>query len=1473
MDEAGVEPIAVIGMACRVPGAGDVAAFWRNLVGGVLSRTELGRDRLLAAGVPPEEIDDPAFVPVGYLLDDVESFDAGLFGLTAREAALVDPQHRLFLELCHAALEDAGWDPARFDGDIGVYGGRGMETYRWHHVYRNRAVAAVSDHMTVGIGNHADAFTTLVSYRLNLGGPSVGIYTACSTSLVAVHVAAEALRAGECDMALAGGVTIELPAGRGYLHHEGGAESADGYCRPFDATATGTVWGSGGGAVLLKRLSDAIADRDHVRAVVLGNAINNDGAGKVGFTAPSVDGQAAVIANALEMAGVDPRTVSYVEAHGTATALGDPIEVAALTSVFGASGAARGGDRQWCGLGSVKSNVGHLSHGAGVVSLIKTVLSLEYGLLPPSLGYTTPNPAIDFAASPFYVNATLAKWEPDGGARRAGVSSFGIGGTNVHVVLEARSWGSARVAPASSRPAHLLQVSAGSAAALDAAATRLADHLGVDGGAAAPDLADVAYTLRAGRAHHPHRTAVVAADHTGAVAALRRARRPAPVTGGAPPVVLLFTGQGSQYAGMGAQLYASEPAFAAAVDRCVDGLAPHLDGDLRGLLFPATDGRAAAEARLTQTAFAQPALFTIGYACAQLWASWGIRPAAMVGHSIGEYVAATLAGVFDLPAALRLVALRGRLMQAMPAGAMLAVSAPAERVGADLPHGLSIAAVNGPGICVVAGPTDLVDAFAADLSTRRVTARRLRTSHAFHSAMMDPILDEFAAAVAAARPAAPALPFLSNRTGAPITAAEAVDPAYWAAHLREPVRYGDCVARALADSGDRAVLLECGPGRQLANLARMQVPRGGAAPRHHAEGAPPPSRTLHTLPGPGEPDGDVATCYAAAGRLWEYGVPLAPDACGGPAHRVPLPVYPYERVRHWIDPDPVGAPADVTPAAGLGRRPLDDWFTVPGWRRLPPVLTPEPPATAVVFAADAAGTALADALRAAGTRVATVEPGDGYARPAPGRYTVRPAEPTDHAALVHDAGTPDRWVHAWSLAGEPAAGDPGRTWAAAELGLFSLFHLVQALAAAGRADGATVDVVTAGTQRVLDTDLRRPEHALVAGVTRSVPYDVPGLRLRHIDAAGADLIATADEIRADPRTAPDTVALRGGHRWAPAPEPVRLPAPGDPAAGLRPGGVYLITGGLGALGLAVAEDLARRARGRLVLVGRTLPPARVAAAVDRMTAAGGAVEAVAADVTDAEALQRVRATALARFGRLDGIVHAAGVAGGGLTELRTRADMLPVLAAKVTGTLALRRVFGDLELDFVALFSSVVGAVGGLGEVDYSAANAYLDAYAQSAHGWRAPVRSLAWAGWLGGGMLGASTVDESAAMTPAEGVAAFHRVIAAPNLGAYVLITPTRPERAPVDAPTPPTPVRAERAPDCTAAIATIWAALFGVDRIEPDADFFDLGGNSLLAVQLIAQVRKEFGVRLPMRAIFDTPTVAGMAAEVTRLRKPDES
>ncbi len=779
--------VAVVGMAGRFPGAPDVETLWRNLCGGVESIRRFSREEAAAAGVPAERLDDPAWVRAGGVLDDPARFDAALFGISPREAEVTDPQHRLQLETAWAALEDAGRGPGTTEGRVAVFAGAGQPLYLLHHVHPRLGRAGdFAEAYALALGNDKDFLATRISYRLNLTGPSLAVGTACSTSLVAVCLAASALAVGDCDLALAGGVALRLPQEAGYPYQEDGILSPDGHCRPFDAAARGTVPGSGAGMVVLKRLEDALADGDPVRAVLRGWATNNDGGGKAGYTAPRVEGQEEVIREALALAGVAPATVGYVEAHGTATPLGDPIEVAALRRAFAAEAAGGGGPT--CALGSIKGNLGHLDAAAGVAGLIKAVLAVERGVIPPSLHFAAPNPRLGLEGSPFAVAAERREWRPEGRPRRAGVSSFGIGGTNAHVVLEEPPALPER--PAAAGP-HLLLVSAATEEALEASCRRLAERL-----EAAPelDLDDAAHTLQAGRRPLALCRAVVAAGHAEAAALLRGEGPGFRVDGRAAAhdaaarhsVAFLFPGQGAQHPGMGAGLYARQPVFRRAVDRCAELLAPHLAGhpgvDLAWALpprRPAPGEEAEAAARLADTALAQPALFAVCWALAELWESWGVTAEAMLGHSIGEYVAACRAGVFSLEDALAVVAARGLLMADLPRGAMLAVPLSEEELAARLaavsPE-LAVAAVNAPRLCVASGPAAAIDELAARLAADGVEARRLHTSHAFHSPLVAAAVEPFRQRVAGVALAPPQRPFLSNLTGTWIPPEDAPHP-------------------------------------------------------------------------------------------------------------------------------------------------------------------------------------------------------------------------------------------------------------------------------------------------------------------------------------------------------------------------------------------------------------------------------------------------------------------------------------------------------------------------------------------------------------------------------------------------------------------------------------------------------------------------------------------------------------------------
>jgi acyl transferase domain-containing protein len=883
-----LKDIAIIGMAGRFPGAKNVKEFWKNLTSGIESISTFSEEDLIRAGVDIASVsNDPNFVRAGGVLEDAELFDATFFGVNPREAELMDPQGRVILECSWEALEDAGYDSETYTGAIAVYvGGSTSNTYFMTNLYPNRhRIEAVNTFQTL-VNNEVDSLAMRISYKLDLKGPSATVLSTCSSSLVAVYHACQSLLNHHCDMAVAGAISLMLPQKRGYWHEEGGMNSRDGHCRPFDERAQGTVFGNGVGLVVVKRLADALRDGDHVYAIIKGIAINNDGASKRGYASPSIDGQARVIASAQKEAGVDPESISYLEAHGTATPVGDPIEVAALTQAFRLSTDKKG----FCGLGSVKSNVGHLDTSSGVAALIKTALSLQHRLIPPTLHYSKCNPKLAIENTPFYVVDKLTEWKSDRVPRRAGLNSFGVGGTNAHAVLEEAP----PAEPSSqSRPCQLLLLSAKTETALEKATANLVTHLKEN---SQQRLADLAYTLQVGRRAFNHRRFLVSEDVNEAVKGLEiRDSKPKRVISRVCSqrerhVVFMFPGQGSQYVNMGLQLYRSEPTFREHIDRCAEILKPLLGFDLRDVIYPKDENVEKAADELKQTALAQPAIFAVEYALAKLWFEWGIFPQTMIGHSVGEFVAACLAGVFSLNDAITVVAARGRLMQQLPSGAMLAVAMAEEELSSLLSDDVSLAALNGPSNCVVAGPKDAIAALEQTLAERAIQCRYLQTSHAFHSSMMDPILEQFMEEVRKVRLLPPRIPFLSSCTGKWITQAEATDPMYWTMQIRRPVRFHTARQELAQNPGH--ILLEVGPGRTLGTLARH--------PSYHVS----EQVVVSSLELSRETHKDFVAMLTALGQLWLEGVPI--NWQGFYAHerrlRVPLPTYPFEKKRYWIDP-------------------------------------------------------------------------------------------------------------------------------------------------------------------------------------------------------------------------------------------------------------------------------------------------------------------------------------------------------------------------------------------------------------------------------------------------------------------------------------------------------------------------------------------------------------------------------------------
>jgi acyl transferase domain-containing protein/acyl carrier protein len=1519
--------IAVIGMAGSFPGANNVEQFWQNLCNGVESISFFTDEELTASGVEQTLLQNPKYVKSGFVLEDIEMFDATFFGFTPKEAEIMDPQHRFFLQCAWSALENAGYNAETYKGWIGVYAGTTLSDYLVNNIISNPNLYQSVGYFPIISSNYQDFLATKVSYKLNLTGPSINVSTACSTSLVAVHSACQGLLNYECDMSLAGGVAIQVPQKQGYLYQEGGIVSPDGHCRAFDRKAQGSPFGNGVGIVVLKRLEDAVADGDCIYAVIKGSAINNDGSLKVSYTAPSIQGQAKVIAEAQAIAQFKPETITYIETHGTATALGDTIEISALKKAFSETK-----KTNFCAIGSVKTNVSHLNAAAGVTGLIKTVLALKNQKIPPSLHFQQHNPEIAFTDSPFYVNTTLREWETKGIPRRAGVSSFGIGGTNAHVVLEEAP----QLEPSGkSRSWQVLMLSAKTSTALEQATVNLAAYFQQHPDA---NLADVAYTLQVGRRTFEHRRSVVCRDIADAIVALQDPRRVLTSNQQVSerPVAFMFTGLGTQYVNMAAELYQGELVFREQVDRCCELLKPLLGLDLRDILYQAPEnaqqssntlnlpqmlGREqqhsnAATEKLNQTSLTQPAIFVIEYAIAQMWISWGIHPTAMIGYSIGEYVAATIAEVLSLEDALTLVARRAQMIQELPSGAMLAVPLSAAEVRPFLNENLSLSAINGAKLCVIAGDTNAVDELASHLSKAGLTCQRLQTSHAFHSYMMEPIAESFTALTKTVKLQPPKIPYVSNVTGTWITAAQATDPSYWTKHLCQTVNFADGVEQLWKKHNP--ILLEVGAGQTLSSLAQLCL-----GDRLTDKVILPSLRDAYNQ------QSDLAFLLNSIGQLWLSGVQLdwSTFYTHERRHRVPLPTYPFERQRYWIEPQ-----KNINLNSEVSTQKLDiaDWFYIPAWKQadLPSSfksrkLSDQKQCWLIFVDSCGVGSQIVEQLERDHQDVIVVQIGEQFSKINEQQYTLNPQNKDDYNALIQDICAfnkiPAFIAHLWNITPEQNISSRLQDFdKIQELGFYSLLFLAQALGEQNLTNSLSICVISNNTQTLLGEEKLCPEKATVFGSCKVIPQEYTNINCRSIDITLPEVDTKQWQrminqllLEITTKTSEPTIAYRGNHRWIQYFE--KLPIVEQKfATHLREAGVYIITGGLGKLGLTVAEYLAKAVQAKLVLIGLTkLPPkdeweqwlssydddnpiSIKLKKVQALEKLGAEVLTIEANVADLEQMQKMVNQVGDRFGKIHGVIHADDSASGSFIQTKSRETVSTVFEPKIKGTIVLNTVLQDVKPDFLILFSSISAITGGFSQVDYCAASNFLDTFAHDNYSKQSMLTiSINWDMWQENNLqdeLMANYGTEVLAklqkfraqygINSQEGVQVLDHilsqtfpqvVVSTQNLkyriehanDQFVKLLQNLENHAPQSTHQRPNlkTTYVAHSNEVEQRIADIFSDLLGINSVGIYDNFFDLGGNSLIGIQLISRLNQDFQIEISIHSLFKSPYVAELA------------
>lgn len=1330
--KASSQDIAIIGFDVRFPDAPNADTFWQNLKDGVESLRPFSQEELQEAGSDDSIQKNSNFVNAGSTIDDADLFDASFFNMRPQEVEIMDPQQRLFLECVYKALENSGYANEAGRGRVGLFAGTGTNTYLLRNILNHPEATQNIDPFQVLLSNGTDYFATRIAYKLNLRGPSLTVQTACSTSLVSVHLACQALIRGECDLAIAGGSNIYTPQKKGYVFQEGFFLSADGHCRPFDANASGTVFGNGLGSVILKPLEDAMRDGDTVHAVIKGSAINNDGSDKVGFTAPSIQGQLEVIQKALNSSGLAGDQISYVETHGTGTILGDPIEVEALRQGYGHS------NQQRCALGSVKANLGHLEAAAGIAGLIKTTLMLKHKQLLPSINFQAPNPKIDFENSAFFVNTSLRPWESEG-TRFAGVSSFGIGGTNAHVILGEAPQPS--VQP--TRVSHeLLTFSAKTASALDQMKANMAAFLEAH---PQTSLSHVAHTLQLGRNRFPHSEFVVARDTTHAVELLgkqKASQRQHTQANHYLETVFMFPGQGSQYLNMAAELYDALPQFQVLLDQAFKQATSVMALDPKALLFATAGSFSDRASKLTQTQYAQPLLFLVEYSLAKLWMQWGLRPKAMIGHSLGELTAGCIAGVMTFEDALMVVIERGRLMQSMKPGSMVSVALSEPEVEKLLSGGLTLAAVNSKNRCTVSGPGAEIDALLESCKTQDLVAHRLHTSHAFHSAMMDPMLDDFVAVFDQIKLAPAQIPFISCVTGTWIQPEQATNPQYWADQLRSTVQFKKGLATLL--DRPQTAFLEVGPGTSLCKLWRQEA---GPNTVH---------LPLHSLPDANSDQPDSAVLFESLGHMWLHHAPVSWEKvhAGQGRKRIPLPTYPFEKKSFWIH-------KKQTTPTGSGQllshgEPKTNPTYLPHWQRVSPMFTAESSLGVDLIFEEGSGLGktLFDHFKEKGRQVFLVEQGSTFQQLDPDSFTVNMNEKSGFSQMLNHLPKDEPLSRIHYLAGTNAKLSDEHAYA----GFNHLLFLFQALES--HATKATIhfNLITSGLWEVLGDETLQPLNALQLGPLRTSRFESTKLHCRVIDVIQPQntpnklghWVTKLDHQLSQTIAQPYLeLALRGEHFWQRTMAPSDLPSQHAKPERIKHQGVYLITGGLRGIGLVLAQYLATNYQAKLVLLTRSRfpdqatwdqwspgsPLGETIATLKTMIEGGAQVSVLQGDVTDLKRMREVILTIRQTFGALNGIVHAAGLPGGGLMQLKEAKDAANVLEPKVKGAFVLSEATRDCDLDFTVYYSSVLGEFGGLGQVDYCAANAFLDAHAHERTQSGLPTFSIGWDGWAETGM------------------------------------------------------------------------------------------------------------------------------------------